>query len=164
MTAALHALPVRPGSVDRAKIDRVLMHVEEPDAALAQLHRVTRPGALVGLVEPDWDTLAVDAEDLRTSRAFTRYTAEKAVRHGTIGRGLGRFAETAGFRVETVIATAPVFRDLADADHTLGIGRNMRHAINAGYVERDRGERWFAGLAEGPFYASFTLVTVICSR
>ncbi|MCX4911640.1 methyltransferase domain-containing protein [Streptomyces sp. NBC_00878] len=38
-----HALPIHPGSVDRAKIDRVLMHVEEPDAALAQLHRARRP-------------------------------------------------------------------------------------------------------------------------
>ncbi|MGA5448913.1 methyltransferase domain-containing protein [Streptomyces umbrinus] len=160
----VHALPIDPGSVDRAKIDRVLMHVEEPVAALAQLHLATRPGALVGLVEPDWDTLAVDAQDLETSRDFTRYTTEEVVRHATIGRSLGRLAEKAGFRVETVVATTPVFRDFADADHTLGLGRNMQQAINDGYVERDRGERWFAGLAEGSFYASFTLVTVICSR
>ncbi|MFC8202062.1 methyltransferase domain-containing protein [Streptomyces sp. NPDC057298] len=158
----VHALPVDRGSVDRAKIDRVLMHVEEPVAALAQLHLATRRGALVGLVEPDWDTLAVDAEDLRTNRDFTRYTTEEVVRNATIGRSLGRLAEKAGFRVETVVATTPVFRDFADADHTLGLGRNMQQAINDGYMERDRGERWFAaGLA---FYASFTLVTVICSR
>ena len=47
---------------------------------------------------------------------------------------------------------------------TLGLGRNMRQAIDAGYVAQDRGRRWFADLAEGPFYASFTLVIVICSR
>ncbi|MCZ4507513.1 methyltransferase domain-containing protein [Streptomyces sp. ActVer] len=86
----VHALPVESGSVDRAKIDRVLMHVAEPGDALVQLHRVTRSGALVGLVEPDWDTLVVDAEDLQTSRAFTRYTTEEVVRHATIGRSLGR--------------------------------------------------------------------------
>ncbi|MEU2619440.1 methyltransferase domain-containing protein [Streptomyces sp. NPDC007157] len=160
----VHALPIDPGSVDRAKIDRVLMHVEQPEAALAQLHRATRPGALVGLVEPDWDTLAVDAEDRQTSRDFTRYTTEEVVRNATIGRSLSRFAEKAGFRVETVVATTPVFRDFADADHTLGLGRNMQKAINDGYVQRDRGRRWFASLAEGSFYASFTLVTVICSR
>ncbi|MFE7439032.1 methyltransferase domain-containing protein [Streptomyces chartreusis] len=160
----VHALPVDPGSVDRAKIDRVLMHVEEPAAALAQLYRATRQGALVGLVEPDWDTLAIDAEDRQSSRDFTRYTTEEVVRHATIGRSLGRLAEKAGFRVETVVATTPVFRDFADADHTLGLGRNMQQAINDGYVERDRGRQWFNSLAEGSFYASFTLVTVICSR
>ncbi|MGW7018065.1 methyltransferase domain-containing protein [Streptomyces decoyicus] len=160
----VHALPVEPGTVDRAKIDRVLMHVAEPAEALAQLHRATRPGARVGLAEPDWDTLSVDAEDLETSRAFTRYTTAEVVRHATIGRSLARLAEQAGFRVEAVLATTPVFRDFQEADHTLGLGRNMQKAINEGRIDRDRGHRWFAGLSQGPFYASFTLVSVICSR
>ncbi|MEV0782467.1 methyltransferase domain-containing protein [Streptomyces sp. NPDC050423] len=159
-----HGLPIESGTVDRAKIDRVLMHVAEPADALARLHRVTRPGARIGLAEPDWDTLIVDSEDLGTSRAFTRYTAEEAVRNATIGRSLARLAEQAGFRVETVRAAAPVFRDFQEADHTLGLGGNMQKAIDKGLVGRDRGHRWFTGLAAGPFYASFTLVSVICSR
>ncbi|MEU4000789.1 methyltransferase domain-containing protein [Streptomyces fungicidicus] len=159
-----HALPVAPGTVDRARIDRVLMHVAEPADVLGQLRRATRPGARIGLAEPDWDTLAVDSEDLETSRAFTRYTTAEAVRHATIGRSLPRLAEGAGFRVEAVLATTPVFRDFHEADHTLGLGRNMQRAIDAGYVDHDRGRRWFAALSEGPFYASFTLVGVIGSR
>ncbi len=159
-----HALPVEPGTVDRAKVDRVLMHVAEPADVLTQLHRATRPGALIGLVEPDWDTLVVDAEDLETSRAFTRYTTAEVVRHATIGRGLARLAERAGFHVETVRATTPVFRDFQDADHILGLGRNTQRAIEAGHIDRDRGRRWFAGLARGAFFASFSLVSVICSR
>ncbi|MEV8454391.1 methyltransferase domain-containing protein [Streptomyces sp. NPDC052095] len=162
--ADAHALPVEPGTVDRAKIDRVLMHVDEPADVLAQLRRATRPGARIALAEPDWDTLIVDAEDLETSRAFTRWTTTEVVRHATIGRGLARLAEQAGFHVETVLATTPVFRDFADADHTLGLGRNMQNAIDAGHVDRDRGHRWFAGLSQGPFFASFTLVGVVCSR
>ncbi|GGS79083.1 hypothetical protein GCM10010285_65970 [Streptomyces pseudogriseolus] len=160
----MHALPVEPSTVDRAKIDRVLMHVAEPADALVQLHRATRPRARIGLAEPDWDTLIVDAEDLETSRAFTRYTTAEVVRHATIGRSLARLAEQAGFHVETVLATTPVFRDFQEADHTLGLGRNMEQAINEGRIDRDRGHRWFAGLSQGPFYASFTLVSVICSR
>ncbi|MFF2010731.1 methyltransferase domain-containing protein [Streptomyces sp. NPDC058195] len=159
-----HALPVEPGTVDRAKADRVLMHVADPAGVLAQMYRATRPGARIGLAEPDWDTLIVDAEDLETSRAFTRYTTAEAVRHATIGRSLARLAGQAGFRVEEVLATTPVFRDVHDADHTLGLGRTMQKAIDAGHVDRDRGHRWFAGLSQGPFYASFTLVSVICSR
>ncbi|MDW4906064.1 methyltransferase domain-containing protein [Streptomyces sp. ADMS] len=159
-----HALPVTPGTVDRARIDRVLMHVRSPAEVLAQLHAATRPGALVGLVEPDWDTLVVDAEDLETSRAFTRYTTEKVVRHATVGRRLARLAVRAGFRVETTTATTPVFTDFEHGDHTLGLGRNMQQAIIDGHIDRKRGEAWFAGLAHEPFYASFTLVTVVCSR
>ncbi|MDI5974536.1 methyltransferase domain-containing protein [Streptomyces sp. SL13] len=160
----VHALPIEPSMVDRAKIDRVLMHVAEPADALTQLHRATRPGARIGLAEPDWDTLIVDAEDLEASRAFTRYTAAEVVRHATIGRSLARLAEQAGFHIEAVIATTPVFRDFQEADHTLGLGRNMQKAIDDGHIDRIRGHRWFASLPEGPFYASFTLVSVICSR
>ncbi|MFF9218039.1 methyltransferase domain-containing protein [Streptomyces viridosporus] len=160
----VHALPVEPGTMDRAKIDRVLMHVDDPAEVLAQLHRATRPGARVGLAEPDWDTLIVDAEDLDTSRAFTRYTTAEVVRNATVGRGLVRLAERAGFRVEVVHATTPVFRDFQEADHTLGLGRNLQKAIDGGHIDRDRGHRWFAGLSQGPFYASFTLVGVVCSR
>ncbi|MDT0377618.1 methyltransferase domain-containing protein [Streptomyces sp. DSM 42041] len=159
-----HALPVGRGTVDRAKIDRVLMHVTDPVEVLGQLGEVTRDGALVGLVEPDWDSMVVDAEDLETSRAFTRYTSDAVVRNATVGRSLARYAERAGFRVETVAASTPVFRDFYDADHTLGLGRNMQAAIDAGCVDVERGRRWFASLADGPFYASFTLVTVLCSR
>lgn len=162
--ADAHALPVGPGTVDRAKIDRVLMHVRSPADVLAQLHTATRPGALVGLVEPDWDTLAVDAEDLETSRAFTRYTTGEVVRHATVGRRLARLAVKAGFRVETTFATTPVFTDFEQGDHTLGLGRNMQQAIAEGHIDRARGEAWFAGLASGTFYASFTLVTVVCFR
>ncbi|MEU8868816.1 methyltransferase domain-containing protein [Streptomyces umbrinus] len=159
-----HALPVEPGTVDRAKIDRVLMHVAEPASVLAQLHLATRQGARVALAEPDWDTLAVDAEDLDTSRAFTRYTTSEVVRHATIGRSLARHAEQTGFVVETVRATTPVFLDFQDADRTLGLGRNMQQAIQDGHIDEARGRRWFASLSEGPFFASFTLVTVICSH
>lgn len=162
--ADAHTLPVAPATVDRAKIDRVLMHVTEPTGVLAQLHLATRPGSRIALAEPDWDTLAIDAEDLETSRAFTRYTTSEVVRHATIGRSLARHAEQAGFVVETVRATTPVFLDFHDADHTLGLGRNMQQAIQNGHIDEARGRRWFASLSESPFYASFTLVTVICSR
>lgn len=159
-----HALPIGPGTVDRAKVDRVLMHVAEPAGVLAQLHLVTRPGALLGLAEPDWDTLLVDSEDLDISRAFTRYTSSEVVRNATIGRGLARHAEQAGFAVSTVRATTALFRDIQTADHTLGLGRNMQQAIKDGHVDEERGRRWFTSLSEGPFLASFTLFTVICSR
>jgi hypothetical protein len=73
-------------------------------------------------------------------------------------------AEQAGFTVQTVLATTPVFRDFQSADHILGLGRNTQRAIDAGHIEETHGHRWFASLAEGPFLASFSLFTVICSR
>ncbi|MEV7283495.1 methyltransferase domain-containing protein [Streptomyces sp. NPDC093252] len=159
-----HDLPVADGAVDRARTDRMLMHVADPARVLAELRRVTRPGARIGLAEPDWDTLVVDSEDLETSRAFTGYTTSVAVRNATIGRSLPRLAERAGFRVETVFTETPHFGKVEDADYALGLGRNMERAIAEGRVTEERGRRWFAGLSQGPFFASFTLVAVVCVR
>ncbi|WP_405691468.1 hypothetical protein [Streptomyces sp. NBC_00057] len=57
-----------------------------------------------------------------------------------------------------------MFRDFRDADHILGLGRNMQRAIEAGHIDETRGRRWFDSLSQGPFFATFTLVTVIGSR
>jgi SAM-dependent methyltransferase len=155
------SLPVEDHSVDRARVDRVLMHVPDPAGVLAEPRRAGRPGAVIGLAEPDWDTLIVDSDDLDTSRAFTRYTTTRAVRNATIGRRLPRLAEEAGFTVDAIVTTTPVFRDIEVADQILCLGRNTRRAIESGDMDEGRGRRWFASLSQGPFLASFTLFTVV---
>ncbi|MCX4750758.1 methyltransferase domain-containing protein [Kitasatospora sp. NBC_01287] len=156
-----HALPLAAASVDRARVDRVLMHVADPAQVLAELRRVVRPGGLIALAEPDWDTLVVDAEDLDTSRAFTRFTVTEVVRNAAIGRRLARLAEQAGCTVRTVEAHTPVFRDPRLADQLLALGRNTQRAIDRGALDEQRGRAWFASLGAGPFLAAFTLFTVL---
>lgn len=63
-------LPLASDSMDRARVDRVLQHVPDPAAAIAELRRVLRPGGRCGMAEPDWHTLAVADEDDETSRGF----------------------------------------------------------------------------------------------
>jgi ubiquinone/menaquinone biosynthesis C-methylase UbiE len=41
-----HDLPLADASVDRAKVDRVLQHVEDPASAIAEVRRVLRPGGV----------------------------------------------------------------------------------------------------------------------
>lgn len=145
----VHVLPVEPGSVDRARIDRVLMHVAQPAEALAQVHLATRPGALVGLVEPDWDTLVVDAEDCATSRLFTRYTTDEVVRHATIGRSIARLAHETGCpgsraRVQARDRTGrrsrpgcKAFQTLAEDREFTELGR-LKATVNLAQVENCR--------------------------
>ncbi|MET8575227.1 hypothetical protein [Streptomyces sp. NPDC005012] len=59
---------------------------------------------------------------------------------------------------------AGIPRHFQEADHVLGLGRNTRRAIDDGHIAPDRGRRWITDLAQGPFYASFTLVAVVCTR
>ena len=161
--ADLHALPWAGGSLDRVRADRVLQHVTDPAAAIAEAFRVLRPGGVFGVAEPDWDTLAVADEDVETSRGFARFTAGR-VRNPTIGRDLVWLTGRAGFRIRDVQAVPVVFREVAQADLMLGLTRNTARAVEAGRLRDEVATPWLARLATGPFLASFTLYLTTALR
>ncbi len=154
-----HDLPLGSASVDRVRIDRVLQHLHDPGRALAQARRVLRPGGVVAMAEPDWDTLAVADDDVATSRGFARFVAGR-VRNATIGRQLVRLATQARFEIRSVDATAVVFRDFDTADQILGVRRNAARAVAAGTLMHGDVEPWLRRLVSGPVVAGFTFYLV----
>jgi ubiquinone/menaquinone biosynthesis C-methylase UbiE len=159
--ADAHQLPFEADSIDRARTDRVLMHVDDPAAVLAELHRVLRSGALLTLAEPDWDTLAVDHPDLAVSRSFTRYIAEHVNRNHAIGRQLPRLATHAGYTLRAVRNTAAVFTDFETAETILGLRRNTERAVTAGYLTADDAHNWLEHLTTDTFFATTSFITVL---
>ncbi len=156
-----HALPLADASVDRARADRVLQHLTVPARAVAELRRVLRPGGLVALAEPDWDTLAIAATDQTVSRGYTRYVATDVVRNATIGRLLGRLLHGAGFEVTSADAGVAVFRDYATAEVVLKMPAVVERACRAGALDERAAAAWLADLADGPFLAAFTFFTAV---
>ncbi|NGY58704.1 methyltransferase domain-containing protein [Lentzea sp. NEAU-D13] len=148
-----HALSFEEASFDRARMDRALQHVADPAAVLAELLRVLKPGGLLRIGEPDWDSLVVDG-DLEMNRAFNRFVCSTMVRNATVGRQLARLARAAGFEVDEVRTASPVFHDFAQADKIFAFTRNTERAIRAGAIERADGERWLAELQAGDFLAA----------
>lgn len=160
-TGDAHALDLPAASVDRAHADRVLQHVQHPAQVLSELARVVRPGGLVGLAEPDWATLAIAAEDLDASQAFTSHTVERVVRNARVGRQLARLGAAAGFEVHEVRAHPAVFDDVEQADKVLGLTRNTAAAVAQGHLPGEPSATWLADLAQGPFVAVLTVFAVI---
>ncbi|GAA3639714.1 hypothetical protein GCM10022267_27750 [Lentzea roselyniae] len=147
------ALSFEDATFDRARMDRALQHVADPATVLTELHRVLKPGGLLRIGEPDWDSLVVDG-DLEMNRAFNRFVCSTMVRNATIGRQLARLAHSAGFEVQAVHTVSPVFHDFALADNIFALTRNTERAIRAGAIERADGERWLAELQQGDFLAA----------
>jgi len=58
--ADIRNLPFADGSLNSCKVDRVLQHVEQPDAVLRELFRSVSSSGHVVCAEPDWDTFAID--------------------------------------------------------------------------------------------------------
>ncbi|WP_328464257.1 methyltransferase domain-containing protein [Streptomyces sp. NBC_00448] len=155
--ADLHALPFPDASVDRAHTDRVLQHVADPARALAEARRVLRPGGLLVMAEPDWETLSIDHPDLDLTRAYTRHLTDRVVRNGAIGRQLPRLAAAAGFTVPAVLPVPTVFRDLRTADQVLGLQRTTERALAAGYFTPRTAAAFLDHLTRAPFFAAVTL-------
>lgn len=154
-----HDLPLGDASVDRARVDRVLQHLADPGRAVAEARRVLRPGGVFAMAEPDWDTLTVADEDVRTSRGVARFVAG-TVRNATVGRQLVHLSARAGLRVRSVEAIAVVFRDFGEADRILRLDRLSAAAVRAGELTEAEVRAWLHRLANGPFLAGFTFYLV----
>lgn len=160
-TGDLHTLPLADASVDRARTDRVLQHVADPARALAEARRVLRRGGVLGMAEPDWDTLTVADPDVTTSRRFARFVAEHQVRNASIGRLLPRLSTQAGFTLGSIEPIAVCFQDFATADLILGLRRNAARAVEAGQLAEADAIPWLDRLQKAmPFVAGFTFYLV----
>jgi ubiquinone/menaquinone biosynthesis C-methylase UbiE len=54
------AMDFPDASFDAVRSERVLQHLDDPDAAVAELLRVLRPGGRVALVDTDWESFLGD--------------------------------------------------------------------------------------------------------
>lgn len=110
LEADLHALPFGEASFTGCRTERVLLHVEDPARAVAELARVARPGGRVVLTEPDWDTLIIDSDDLAMARRVAQAAADRILQPD-IARRLPRLAARAGLEVLEHEFTTVAFRD-----------------------------------------------------
>ncbi len=68
LEAAATALPFESGSLDGAISVQVLEYVEDVPLALAELHRVLRPGGRLVVWDVDWETLSMHSADPQRMR------------------------------------------------------------------------------------------------
>ncbi|HVE95644.1 MAG TPA: methyltransferase domain-containing protein [Pseudonocardiaceae bacterium] len=91
-------LPVPNASFDVAVSTQVLEYVEDVPGALAEIHRVLRPGGRVLLLDTDWDSIVWHSEDdERMARVLVAWEEHLVDPH--LPRTLGASLEAAGFDV-----------------------------------------------------------------
>jgi SAM-dependent methyltransferase len=94
-TGDARELPLPDAAVDRCRADTLLQHLPDPDSAVAEMTRITRPGGRISLLEFDLGTLALDHPDpMLTRQVLDAARADAA--DGWAGRGLRRRLATAG--------------------------------------------------------------------
>jgi SAM-dependent methyltransferase len=88
---------------DGVTCERVFQHLDTPDAALAELVRVTRPGGRIVVIDTDWGMHAIHGADPGlTSRVVECWASNAAT--GWSGRRLPGLFVDAGMRAPVVVA------------------------------------------------------------
>jgi ubiquinone/menaquinone biosynthesis C-methylase UbiE len=149
-------LPFAANSFDRARCERVLQHLSDPDAAIGELVRVTAPDGVVCVLDTEWRSAAVDVDDpALVDAVFEKMNTLSA--QPTIGRTLRRRMVRAGL-VDVDVRVQPfTYTSLSDAA-ALYPQFNEQIPAEAEIIPADLRDRWFAALrradAEGTLWVT----------
>lgn len=155
------SLPFADGEFDGVRCERVLQHVSDPDTAIRELTRVTRPGGRVVLVDTDWASLAVDglpADLMAVMRAA--FQGRDVLHHQDMGRTLRRRLVRTGLAEVTATPVPLAFTRAAAPDRVLPMF-NRDIPPEALMIPPEVRERWFdamdAAIQRDEFLAVLTM-------
>jgi ubiquinone/menaquinone biosynthesis C-methylase UbiE len=157
-------LPFADQRFDGCRAERVLMHVDHPRQALAEMIRVTRPGGRLVVLDPDFETLVVDAADRRVTRRLVHFLCDRVVRHGWIGRQHTALFRDAQLTAIQVAAETVLYTDYALTAQLLRLRDHTARAQEAGVVSAAEVACWLKELEQadkaGRFFAALTFFCV----
>jgi SAM-dependent methyltransferase len=141
-----YVLPYSDESFDAAHCDRVLMHLDDPSAALREMRRVVRPGGRIVVAEPDWASIVIDSADHNAMELLV-HQANTTRRQPYVGRELNRRLGDIGLvdrRVETVSIFSLDYSELVT--YGLDLPRAADTLAANGQLDRTRGQQLIDGL------------------
>jgi len=160
----VRALPFPDDTFDVCRAERLLEHVSDPERALTEMVRVTRPGGRIVAFDFDWDTLIIDNPDKETTRTFVLSYSD-SIQNGWIGRQLPRlFKEQRLKRLS--IDPVQVFIHYALAE--LAFGSHLALLQTNGTLDAGRARQWWEYLQRaderGTLLISFTAFVVVGAK
>jgi ubiquinone/menaquinone biosynthesis C-methylase UbiE len=149
------------GAFDGVRSERVIQHLADPDAAVAELVRVVRPGGRVCLIDTDWESFLLDGmpQDL----VVEMQALGRKLRIRPAGRLLRGRLIRAGVREVTAEPVTITLTDRLTAE-TIHPTFNPYFVRSTGMVPGELGEPWLtafdAALERGDFLGVLTIWVV----
>jgi SAM-dependent methyltransferase len=155
-------LPFQSGSLGGCRIERVLIHVEDPMALLEEVARCLAPRALLTVFEPDWSRYLVHDDDRLTPAGWL------ALHHPDAGGRLWEWVEAAGFVVLDRIEELSVWRSLDTLRTVIDLDRRITQAIASGRIDEHEATAWRtrqeANDSRGTFLSLMPKVQIVAER
>jgi ubiquinone/menaquinone biosynthesis C-methylase UbiE len=158
--AGAYELPFPTGSFDAVRAQFVFQHLEHPEAALAEMLRVTSPGGRIMVIDPDHGQLAVGLDDPAHVQIFE--ALRRALLHNVVnphsGTRLRRMFVRAGLAEIEQVASAieldyPIFVQAFSAG-------SLALAVDGGEIRREESDAFAAMLEERHRAGTFLAIGV----
>lgn len=157
-------LPFETATFDRCYADRIFVHLPDPQLALAELVRVTRPGGLILVADGDHETQVLDTPYPDVTRRFFRFRSD-GMRQPDIGHRLYALFKDAGLldvQVEPLARVTTDYETIRPVAHYI---EGMRLAQEYGVVTAEEAKQWILYLEEAMrtgrfFHAMMWFITV----
>ena len=156
---SVYALPFADDAFDAVRAERVFQHLDNPEAGLREMLRVTRVGGRVMVIDPDHGQAGLALDDAAHRRVFDaiqRAMARMIVNPHSGTRLRGMFVR------EGLAETAQSVKSF-DFDHPafmqmFFVGERLAAAVAAGEITEEEGRKFVAAMEErhraGTFFAS----------
>jgi len=137
-------LPFEDGAFDICRVETVLQHLADPETAISEMARVTRPGGRIAALEFDLGTLFLDHPDAELSETiWTSYLRETV--QPTMGRQLPRLFVQANL---SDVTSAPSVVTNTPGFFRLVAGHHVDQLSASGVVTSDQAANWWTAMED----------------
>jgi SAM-dependent methyltransferase len=142
VVADAEALPFRSGIMDGCWSDRTFQHLAHPRHALDECIRVTKAGATIVVVDPDYGTQTMEFPDRSLAQKVLDFRAHHLLRNGTLAHQMKDLFFDARLDDVVVEERQLTVRDPASVDNVLGLRSWARTAMERGLMSVAEVRRW----------------------
>ena len=143
----IQQFPFEDASFDRCYADRIFIHLPEPQLAVAELARVTKPGGKILIAEGDHESQVLDSPYPDVTRRFFRWRSD-GMCQPDIAHRLYALFQDAGLQDVQVEPLARLTTDYATIRPVAHYIEGMKSAERCGVVTAQEAEQWILSLEE----------------
>ncbi len=160
-----YPVPFDDQSVDGARAERLLQHLKEPAALVAEAYRVLRPGSPFVIVETDWSSLSFYNADISTAKKVNDYLTGRKVNNGAVARETSNLLKGSHFKNISLEVYPFVVRSFQEIFTYLLIDQSLTEMKDKGYMTEDEHAAFIKDLeeAEASGYFVCTINLIIAS-
>jgi ubiquinone/menaquinone biosynthesis C-methylase UbiE len=157
-------IPFESDYFDACRAERLFEHLLEPPKVLSEMVRVTKSGGWIVVLDSDWGTFSMDANETDLERRFVRFLSEHMVNNGYSGRQLYRLFKQQGLTDISTQMCGVTFTDYPFTRQLVLMDKSDREVLAQGLITiqelKQLHDFWEQADAEGDFFASVSMILV----